>query len=299
MGGEPITEYPAVVLLDLGGSLCTGTVVSKRVILTAAHCLSGSPTSIRALFVNAMGESGTAIVAATYENKAGADIGAIALSEDAPVEPIPANPHALDPHIGDDIMIIGFGVTGENSSDSGVKRMGMARLDGLTGPDVELGEMTTTNDPQGTCYGDSGGPNFITIDGTNFVAGVTSRGTDVCGAGLDIAVRADSHIDWLNAFIDENDPATCAADGRCAEGCADLDVDCCVSDGECVEECGTSDIDCSDDGTGAGNGSGGQSTEPGANATGACSAGGEGSNHPVAILLLGLGLIGFLRRRAA
>lgn len=290
VGGQSVTSDPAVALLDLGNGLCTGTVISPKVILTAAHCLTGPATAISANFINTVGETGDRIEATAYEIKPNTDIGAIALSSPASMAPIPANPHPLEEALGQAVRIVGFGVTSENGQDSGIKREGTAALDSVP----PGGEMYTTNDPQGTCYGDSGGPNFMTFDGVEYVAGVTSRGTSICGDGLDIAVRADSHIDWINGFIDQHDPGDCSADGRCAADCATVDPDCCVTDGACVEECGSMDPEC-------GPGDGGDPIDPataGDNIEGACSAGGGGAGGLALMLLaLVLGLTGRSRPR--
>jgi MYXO-CTERM domain-containing protein len=202
--------------------------------------------------------------------------------------PIPANPHPLEDALGAPVRIVGFGVTSENGADSGVKRLGTATLDSVP----PGGEMYTTNDPQGTCYGDSGGPNFMSFDGVEYVAGVTSRGTSICGDGLDIAVRADSHIEWIDAFIDANDPGECTADGRCVQGCATIDPDCCVTDGACVEECGSSDPEC-----GPGDGDPFDPETAGDNIQGACSAAGPGGAAGLVPALLALLALAALRRR--
>lgn len=284
VNGESHSGDPAVALLDLGDGLCTGTVISPKIILTAAHCLTVPAANISAHFINTIGETGEVIDATSYAVKPNTDLGIIALASPASATPIPANPNPLEGALGEAVRIVGFGVTSENGQDSGIKRIGSATLDSVP---IDTGEMYTTNEPQGTCYGDSGGPNFMTFDGVEYVAGVTSRGTSVCGDGLDIAVRSDSHYEFIESFIADNDPGECTADDRCVEGCATIDPDCCVSDGACVEECGSLDPECGGD-------PGAPIGDPGENLVGGCQSGGSGGGP---LMLLALLALAIARRR--
>ncbi len=64
--------------------------------------------------------------------------------------------------------------------------------------------MTPATGDGGTCYGDSGGPHFIWIDGveTNIVASITVTGDAQCKA-LDTTYRMDTEAarDFLGGFL--------------------------------------------------------------------------------------------------
>ena len=248
VNGQVDMGDPATVYLSIG---CTGTLVSPKTVLTAKHCLGSNIRVYFGTYANQTG-SGTWINTVHKEGHPSADIAMLTLASAGPTTPIPLNSVDLASKIGEQIRIAGFGVTSENGQVSGTKRVATASLHSLEG---EI--MYATNVPSGTCYGDSGGPNFMTINGTEVLIGVTSFGTEECGAGLDGSVRVDTYRQWIRDYIQAHDvlppEATCMGDGLCASGCAAVDPDCpCAADGFCDAACGdiASDVDCA--GCGAG-----------------------------------------------
>ena len=69
------------------------------------------------------------------------------------------------------------------------------------------------SDGRGSCFGDSGGPAFATINGARVVAGVTSSGTgDLCGAGWDLYTAVFDELEFVDTTLaakpPEPDPGT-------------------------------------------------------------------------------------------
>ncbi len=194
---------PAVVYLDLGGASCSGTLVARRVVLTARHCLEGIPEGrISVFFGPRAGGPGVTIDTTGHEFHPDADIGMIALASPAPADVVPIAMGRADLalHLGEDVRIVGYGVTTETGSDSGTKRGGTTKLHHVMG-DI----LITGYEGSNTCYGDSGGPNFMTFEGKEYVIGVTSYGTTTCGLPEDGSVRTDTLIGWLDAYVAEHD----------------------------------------------------------------------------------------------
>ena len=257
------TTTSSVFLLDLRfdnghAAICSATLISPRVLATAAHCLDPSREGAGSMTVKATNKaddsnlkasdftSGTVLARhPSYPAVMGADLGLILLAS-APVgvTPVPLQRTPPASWVGQPLRVVGYGRTAAATADSGTRRTGNVTVSSANADSLEFG----TAGAAGICSGDSGGPGFFTQGGVERIAGVHSYVISAaCGIGDD--VRIDTHLSFIDAFIAANDAAndaaSCSADGRCVSGCTPADVDCpkCVADALCDMSC-ASDPDC-------------------------------------------------------
>ncbi len=215
VNGTPTSDYPATgVMINGGQSWCTGTVISPRKVLTAAHCVENQSPS---QFTFAFGpdayqpQDEIQVIAMTTHpqwdsQQLANDIAILTLASDAGVAPIPLNPSMDSSWIGTDLLLVGYGVSnGPNQTGGGVKRMVDVSVSQLTATTLRY---ETTNG-KSACNGDSGGPAFLVQGGALTLVGVTSYGDQNCQQ-YGVYTRVDAFLDFIEAEIaaDPGQPPT-------------------------------------------------------------------------------------------
>lgn len=233
IGGSPstIAEHPWEVMLIIdGGNLCSGSLVSPSIVVTAAHCFSATRDVSRVegyAGITGMGErsADTRLRLAsitvhpefnpsTFAN----DLAVVTLA--TPITPSAttgtiALPYGLDaaswPAAGTPARIAGWGVTSPTAGKA-ADVLNAATVQVLTNPGAPCGQYGSSQPaniicagvPSGgidTCQGDSGSGLVVDVNGRPVLAGVTSTGAECAQIeypGVYTSVAAQRA--WLSQF---------------------------------------------------------------------------------------------------
>lgn len=215
VGGTTVKPgaWPDVVaVLTSDGGLCSGTLIGADLVLTAAHCTDAKPVEVILGSVDLAdggGERRDVKWSRSYPNwQVDYDVGIVMLEN-----PVATKPRALAAGCsltgGDMLQVVGFGLTTKSGSGNNTK-LHQAKIpvtdpdctrDQSCAPDIAPdGEFVAGGEGTDACFGDSGGPVYITTKSGPALIGVVSRGllssSTPCGDG-GVFVRADKVVKWI------------------------------------------------------------------------------------------------------
>lgn len=229
IGGIPAKSgefAETVAILKNDRPICSGTVIAKRNVLTAAHCIEGIDASTLKIFWGEDANNDTAratnvspVASARIHpdfwrgNLSSNDLALLTTADDLPMIPVSMMMSSILSSSfpkTQSLTIVGYGVTDNDlaASTHGIKNWAKSGVQGLEGDDLYVG-----NHISDTCQGDSGGSAFADTDSGPPCAGdtrsrtlvaVTSRGPTPCAQDFDpgIMTMVKAGSCWFSQTVD-------------------------------------------------------------------------------------------------
>ncbi len=253
VGGHKDLRYPSVVaiVIQRRDSFCTGTLITPRLVITAAHCIDaaknyksqGASIDIRIDLPSGSGfrsEYHSAKLLFTHpqwvsnQRRPNNDLGLIVLwSNVTSTPPMPVSSAKMDSSwVGRKLLFLGYGLIQTRPS--------IRRAPQKYGAEIPISKVYADrfdNYKRGTsvCSGDSGGPalykfpsGYRIIGVNSYVSGTVIGGRQPACDGSSTCFRIDAYLNWLQPLINKYG-------GQCKQ---DSDCGACYvcSNGKCVSK---------------------------------------------------------------
>jgi hypothetical protein len=320
--GDPsVVEFVALVS-PTAAAVCTASVVSPRVLVTAAHCIYEAPGGVYTIFLGAANpivDPRALIRIQSYaldpqfdnaHSERGHDLAVLVIAAPLPLAPIPLNRRPLTQDmVGRNARYVGYGANdGRTKAGSGIKRQATSPVTGIADMTIRLGPGMYP-----TCRGDSGGPLLMDLGQGEVMVGVESHSDSENCMLHSFFQRVDTQVAWIDEQIRKFDPdggpAPPSDAGPTDAGTPDVaasadapagsDLALGLADGAAPPR----GPDTMEQGGGARDGGApdaAQVPDPGSPSSGCSYAGGRGAGAPAVLLVLALAaLAGLSRLRAA
>lgn len=215
-GGAPSPAVANAVVTIVGsrGSSCTGTLIARDIILTAAHCIAPGVTTKmvdyksqppRLLDIKRVAVHPQFNPQSVFAHRATADVGLLQLAAPLAVQPLRIGGALMPINVGQRLTVVGMGVaTVGDGRSGGVARAASLAVTGQPGTlQIRLVDPSTNNARAGlgACTGDSGAPAILDSSGGAVIVGVVSWSTGPnnasgCG-GLTGVTPLALYRDWI------------------------------------------------------------------------------------------------------
>ncbi|WP_347358237.1 serine protease [Bdellovibrio sp.] len=187
---DTISNYVVLIYDNPTKTYCTGTLIKKNLILTAAHCVGAKASDLSLAFgINPL--SGNYVLRQAYKtathdkykkqnSKDRNDLGLISLKESLPsnYRPVELPDSTFPLKKGHVFTAAGYGrISGKRSTPTDTQGSGQLRNVDLTISQLSQDETQFYIDQRngkGICSGDSGGPALMRYQGKDYVVGVAS-----------------------------------------------------------------------------------------------------------------------------
>lgn len=221
-----VGDFPFIGLLVYANpeERCGASLISKKFLVTAAHCIRAKPTSVRLGTISASDPlADTYAVANTirhpdYSRKTKHnDIGLVEVRDEvemnANIKPICMYTMTMELPSVTELKVIGWGINDTNrleasddllsgsvrpvSRSSCQQKYSDHGLKFIERQMCAIGDQNAQGEYTDTCSGDSGGPLVLQKDKKYFLVGVSSTGSG-CGSGTPgVYTRVASYLEWI------------------------------------------------------------------------------------------------------